>query len=384
MTETDLLYQDVLEKLNDSKMNEITIAQAIDELERIIVPAFDNEELSPIELFVELTILFESISKDEILNLKAINKWSEKQVTKTYQNFFEVLLRDEYPTTSQDGLETLNTYRVEERSRNNTKRFFPKLLVSYHYLFKTEKNNDNEGKKYDIELTRNMSLDEIRKTANDNDLYTTDKDEIESIGAIYDRMAPFEVLRKSNKNQSNVEVLASLKNEVISGYYINDDSSGFDDIAILRAILYYIENDLTAPFKVKTPAGSSRSVFSTATRNVDIAKRLVDLARMFDVPVDIGGDIRGSFGAVFVMLVELQSQAEWLGTANTNHYAKHHTYLEYFQAKRSEKLDLINEFGDRELSEIKALVAKNGDHKQSEIFMKSLIAKSGGNCSVCR
>lgn len=216
--------------------------------------------------------------------------------------------------------------------------------------------------------------------------------EVQNYGAVYDKSFPFIMLRKSNANQSNVDLLLSIKGFRCRGFLLAVDSSGFDDSAILRALKLCVEYSINE-LKVEMALGSSRSIYATATRNPSIATALVTYSRLLGIEIDIGGSILGVNGAIFKLMVSLQGSSEWLGNANTNHSAKHHDYFEYLKLTPIERLSFIKTCTPRFKQEMEVFIEKNGSEEKVRRFLIGMldrpsytINKNGKHsvfCSTC-
>ena len=261
-------------------------------------------------------------------------------------------------------------------------------LSNFKSKFMTILVNTNMDKSIDkIELAKREKIDD-----NNKDIKSVSKAEILKAGGIYDKDSPLVFSRKSNQSQSKVAILSSIKNVVCSGFYLASDSSGFKDIAILRALNYALENGINSIVVIKAE-GSSRSDYATATRNVSTANILVKQARLLGVDVNISGSILGVNGAIFVLMVTLQAQSEWIGTANTNHYEKHHSYVEYLELNPQSRLLALDKLNYVQKEEIEAIVCKNETIEKSIRFLKGMIKKphfiinKNGNkqvfCTIC-
>ena len=210
--------------------------------------------------------------------------------------------------------------------------------------------------------------------SNDGDIYSISKEDIIKYGGIYDENAPILFSRKSDKKQSKVEILSTIENQVISGYYLAGDSSGFDDYAVLRCLAYCIKNNKSEMIVI-VAKGSSRGVYATATRNIKTAQKLVSQSRLSGINVNINGSIFGTNGAIFLLMVTINAQNSWVSTANTTHNAKHHSYLEFLYKTASEKLALLESMEIRAREEIEALIVKNEGQLKTIKFLEGMISR---------
>lgn len=266
--------------------------------------------------------------------------------------------------------------------------FVSELVLSKTMLFRANNGKfrvSNFKSKYRMILTNTYIGEKIEGIVlpsrnkdvmgNDKDFFSTDRRVIEKHGGIYNRKAGLVFSRKSKAGQSDVDLLTTLKGVIMSGFYLAGDSSGYDDIAILRALSYCIDNGISS-MKVIKAIGTSRNEYATATRNVQIANRLVNQVRLLKIDVNINGSILSSLGGgFFVMMVTIQGESEWVGTANTNHYDKHHAYLTYLELSPKESLIAVDELTNREREEIASLVAKNETIEKTIIFIEGLISR---------
>ena len=212
------------------------------------------------------------------------------------------------------------------------------------------------------------------KVTNDGDLYSLNKEDIELYGGIYDKDGDLLFSRKSDKKQSKVDILSTVENQVISGYYLAGDSSGFDDYAILRCLAYAIKNDIKS-INVMVAKGSSRDAYATTTRNVKTAQKLVSQSRLSGIDVNINGSIFGTNGAIFLLMVTINAQAVWVSNANTTHNKKHHHYLDFLNKSPTEKLSLLESMDTRSKEEIEALVTKNEGQLKTIKFLEGMISR---------
>ena len=261
----------------------------------------------------------------------------------------------------------INDYGVKK----DVKSMLQKSMSTFQLLYlQTVK----KGKKEEIAFTDILIEFDLNELSQNKTDIVAISQEVEKYGAIYDRDFPFVFLRKSTAGQSKVDLLESVKGLRCSGFLLGTDSSGFDDIAILRALKVCLESNIT-DLKVLMAKGSSRSIYATATRNPSVAQALCTYSRLLGVDIDIGGSISGVGGAIFKLMVSLQGSSEWLGNANTTHSAKHHDYLEFISMKPLERMTYLKTATNRFKQEFEVFIEKNGSEKKVKQFLINMIDK---------
>ena len=150
--------------------------------------------------------------------------------------------------------------------------------------------------------------------------------------------------------------------------FLAPSSSGFFDTAILRACKIATDKGLHT---LEVCSYGTRTTEETATRSLDIAKKLVTYARRFNLNVLVNGiDLRTMNGEIFIMLIGMIAETKSVQNSHTQYYKKHGLYL---KALTSGNWDDLNK---EQVRELLSLIRYNGSHEKAISFMNALKRKS--------
>jgi hypothetical protein len=228
-------------------------------------------------------------------------------------------------------------------------------------------NNKAEAQLLTIEIDDKDLLDfNLATETNKGDLIYTDIKSIDEL-AIYEQNNTMLFTRKSPSN-SKADPKEAFNGKTAEALFLAPSSSGFFDTAILRACNYCTMNNIEI---LEVCTYGTRTAEETATRSLEIAKKLVDYTRRYELQVLVNGiDLRTMNGEIFIMLIGLIAETKSVQNSHTKYSSKHATYLEVL---KSGNWDDLNK---EQVRELLSLIRYNGSQKKAISFMNALLRKS--------
>ena len=184
--------------------------------------------------------------------------------------------------------------------------------------------------------------------------------------AVYEQNSTMLFTRKSPSN-SKADPKEAFVGQTAEALFLAPSSSGFFDTAILRACNYCTMNNLKT---LIVKGYGTRTTEETATRSIEIAKKLVDYSRRFNLEIIVNFDLRTMNGEIFIMLIGMIAETKSVQNSHTKYSSKHTTYLEVL---KSGNWDNLNK---EQVRELLSLIRYNGSHEKAISFMNALLRKS--------